>query len=220
MPTIYLVRHGRTPANDKGILAGRTKGIFLDEIGIAQAKLVAAKLSHIEFKRVLVSPMERCQQTAKIILSERKKIQNVFTTKGINECDYGDWSNKKLSTLRRNPLWKTVQENPSLVEFPKGERMVDMLSRVKLSILTNSKALKNDDNLLVVSHGDPIRTFVADCLGIHLDNFQKITIDPCSISIIRIDKNNIQVVSVNTRVDGAGASSKVKPGSVLGGGKG
>lgn len=221
MATIYLLRHGRTPANEKGILAGRTKGIFLDDLGILQAQEVAKKLHDIEFKKIIVSPMERCQQTAKIILAGLEKSIKPVIESGINECNYGDWSNKKLSVLRKKPLWKTVQEKPSLVQFPNGERMEEMLLRTKSTILETASKLKPIENLLVVSHGDPIRTFVADCLGIHLDNFQRITIDPCSISIIKVENNSVQVVSINNRVNVKQPQKKRKRfGSDLGGGAG
>jgi len=206
--TVYLVRHGRTPANEKGILAGRTKGVFLDDLGVLQAETLAKTLENIDFKKIIVSPMERCQLKPNI-------------DSGISECDYGDWSNKKLSTLRRKPLWKNVQERPSGVQFPNGEKMSDMLDRMKSTIFENASKLKDQDNMLVVSHGDPIRSFIADSLGIHLDNFQRITIDPCSLSIVRINQGNIQVVSVNNRVQvPTQIKKKKKFGSVLGGGAG
>ena len=221
MTTVYLVRHGRTPANDKGILAGRTKGVYLDDLGVLQAETLAKSLENIEFKKIIVSPMERCLQTAKILNQFSKNPLKPNIDSGISECDYGDWSNKKLSTLRRKPLWKNVQERPSGVQFPNGEKMSDMLDRVKSTIFENASKLKDQDNLLVVSHGDPIRSFIADSLGIHLDNFQRITIDPCSLSIVRINQGNIQVVSVNNRVNVPTQTKKKKKlGSVLGGGAG
>jgi broad specificity phosphatase PhoE len=141
---------------------------------------------------------------------------------GINECDYGDWSNKKLSALRSKPLWKTIQEKPSLVQFPNGEKMNQMLARVKNAIFEHALKLKSDENLLVVSHGDPIRSFIADCLGIHLDNFQRITIDPCSVSVVIISNDNVQVISVNNsvKVDQISKKKNKRIGSVLGGGAG
>ena len=165
--------------------------------------------------------MERCQQTAKILNQFSQNPLKPNIDSGISECDYGDWSNKKLSTLRRKPLWKNVQERPSGVQFPNGEKMSDMLDRMKSTIFENASKLKDQDNMLVVSHGDPIRSFIADSLGIHLDNFQRITIDPCSLSIVRITQGNIQVVSVNNRVQVPNQTKKKKKfGSVLGGGAG
>ena len=53
MPTVYLVRHGRTSANKKGILAGRTKGVDLDSVGLNQALEVSYGLSTIKFNKVI-----------------------------------------------------------------------------------------------------------------------------------------------------------------------
>ena len=221
MTTVILLRHAHSIANEKGILAGRTKGVFLDDLGVLQAETLAKTLENIIFKKIIVSPMERCQQTAKILNQFSKNSLKPSIDSGISECDYGDWSNKKLSTLRRKPLWKNVQERPSGVQFPNGEKMSDMLDRMKSTIFENASKLKDQDNMLVVSHGDPIRSFIADSLGIHLDNFQRITIDPCSLSIVRINQGNIQVVSVNNRVQVPNQIKKKKKfGSVLGGGAG
>jgi len=219
--TVILLRHAHSIANEKGILAGRTKGVFLDDLGVLQAETLAKTLENIIFKKIIVSPMERCQQTAKILNQFSKNPVKPNIDSGISECDYGDWSNKKLSTLRRKPLWKNVQERPSGVQFPNLEKMSDMLDRMKSTIFENASKLKDQDNMLVVSHGDPIRSFIADSLGIHLDNFQRITIDPCSLSIVRINQGNIQVVSVNNRVQVPNQIKKKKKfGSVLGGGAG
>jgi 2,3-bisphosphoglycerate-dependent phosphoglycerate mutase len=187
---------------------------------VLQAETLGKTLENIEFKKIMVSPMERCQQTAKILNQSSKKPIKPNIESGISECDYGDWSNKKLSALRKKPLWKNIQERPSVVEFPNGEKMSNMLDRMKTTIFENAQKLKNDENLLVVSHGDPIRSFIADSLGIHLDNFQRITIDPCSLSIVRIVDGNVQVITVNNRVQVPNQSKKKKFGSVLGGGAG
>jgi probable phosphomutase (TIGR03848 family) len=216
VPKIYLVRHGRTSANKKGILAGRTKGISLDDIGIEQAQKVGQYLENINFAKILVSPMQRCQETAKLIKGFNKNKFNIHTEPGVNECDYGDWSNKKLMILRKKSLWKTIQERPSLVTFPKGESMIEMLNRFRLSVKNESTRLKDKDNILVVSHGDPIRSFIADCLGMHLDNFQRINIDPCSISIINFNSESVQVLTTNHRL----GENKLNSSSTLGGGKG
>jgi broad specificity phosphatase PhoE len=100
--------------------------------------------------------------------------------------------------------------------------MNQMLTRVKDAIFEHALKLKNDENLLVVSHGDPIRSFIADCLGIHLDNFQRITIDPCSVSVVIISNDNVQVISVNNsvKVDQISKKKNKRIGSVLGGGAG
>lgn len=215
MPHIYLVRHGRTSANKEGILAGRTKGVNLDNEGLKQVLNTSYALSDIKFKKAFTSPMERCVSTSEIILKNNNFKTKLNIADEINECDYGDWRNKKLKDLRKDKLWKMVQKSPSKVTFPGGESFPNILNRFKKFIFKESGKLGKDDNLLIVSHGDPIRLFVAHCLGIDFDNFQKVIIDPSSISVIDIWKKDVLVKSMNNRLD---LISKSK--SVLGGGAG
>ncbi len=215
MPHIYLVRHGRTTANKDGILAGRTKGVNLDSEGLKQVLNTSFVLSDVKFKKIFSSPMERCIATTEIILKNNNYKSKFLISNDLNECDYGKWQNKKLKDLRKEKLWKQVQNCPSKVTFPGGESFNNILNRFKKFIIKESSKLKKDENLLIVSHGDPIRLFIAYSLGIEMDKFQKVMIDPSSISIVDIWKKNIIVKSMNNRLD---FISKSK--SDLGGGAG
>lgn len=215
MPHIYLVRHGRTTANKDGILAGRTKGVNLDSEGLKQVLNTSFVLSDVKFKKIFSSPMERCIATTEIILKNNNYKSKFLISNDLNECDYGKWQNKKLKDLRKEKLWKQVQNCPSKVTFPGGESFNNILNRFKKFIIKESSKLKKDENLLIVSHGDPIRLFIAFSLGIEMDKFQKVMIDPSSISIVDIWKKNIIVKSMNNRLD---FISKSK--SDLGGGAG
>jgi len=215
VPHIYLVRHGRTTANKDGILAGRTKGVNLDSEGLKQVLNTSFVLSDVKFKKIFSSPMERCIATTEIILKNNNYKSKFLISNDLNECDYGKWQNKKLKDLRKEKLWKQVQNCPSKVTFPGGESFNNILNRFKKFIIKESSKLKKDENLLIVSHGDPIRLFIAFSLGIEMDKFQKVMIDPSSISIVDIWKKNIIVKSMNNRLD---FISKSK--SDLGGGAG
>lgn len=215
MPHIYLVRHGRTTANKDGILAGRTKGIHLDNEGLNQVVKTSFALSDIKFKKAFSSPMERCVSTAEIILKNNRFKTKLQISNDLNECDYGKWQNRKLKDLRKEKLWKSVQNTPSKVTFPGGESFTNILNRFKKFIFKEASKLKKDDNLLIVSHGDPIRLFVSFCLGIDLDKFQKVIIDPSSISIVDLWKKDLLVKSMNNRLDLVSRSK-----SDLGGGAG
>lgn len=201
MPHIYLVRHGRTTANKDGILAGRTKGVNLDSEGLKQVLNTSFVLSDVKFKKIFSSPMERCIATTEIILKNNNHKSKFLISNDLNECDYGKWQNKKLKDLRKEKLWKQVQNCPSKVTFPGGESFNNILNRFKKFIIKESSKLKKDENLLIVSHGDPIRLFIAFSLGIEMDKFQKVMIDPSSISIVDIWKKNIIVKSMNNRLD-------------------
>ena len=68
VPTVLLIRHGRTAANASGVLAGWTPGVELDERGREQAAALAGRLSPVPLAAVVSSPLERCRQTADVLV--------------------------------------------------------------------------------------------------------------------------------------------------------
>lgn len=223
MKTIFLVRHGRSTANQKGVLAGRSPKVELDDVGISQAKAVGEFFSSWKIDKLITSPLERCLTTAKEISNQQNKSLKVEISKNFIECDYGTWTNKKLANLSSLPLWKVVQENPSLVTFPKGESMLQMATRASAGLMSALAQIKKPKaNLVIVTHADLIKALISHTLGMHLDQFQKIIVDPASISTLTFQNNKFFVAGVNDRSHLKSIKSKTKApsGAVLGGGAG
>jgi len=205
MATLILVRHGRTTANASGTLAGRTPGVRLDDLGRQQAAKAGERLAAVRLAEVVSSPLERCKQTAKAILAARGDGQSpltMATDKAITECDYGEWQGRALKELAKEPLWKTVQTQPSAAAFPGGESMLAMQARAVAAVRRHDVAVSGahgDDAVWVaVSHGDIIKSILADALGMHLDLFQRLHVDPASISVIRYTDSRPFVLATNT----------------------
>jgi 2,3-bisphosphoglycerate-dependent phosphoglycerate mutase len=202
MPTLILARHGRTTANATGVLAGRTKGVHLDDRGAEQARAAAERLAGLPLAVVVSSPLERCRETARAIVKLQETKPATATERGLVECDYGDWTGRELKTLAKEPMWKTVQTHPSAAEFPHGESMAEMSARAIGSVRrwdAKVEAEQGPDAVWVaVSHGDVIKAILADALGIHLDAFQRIVVDPASLSVVRYTPLRPFVVSMNT----------------------
>lgn len=198
MTTLLLLRHGRSSANTKGVLAGRRPGVHLDDTGRQQAQAAADRLRDISFDRLVSSPLERCLETMEPVLAGRRRKLQV--DEGLVEADYGSWSGKKLTALAKEPLWSQVQNHPSAVTFPgrNGEAMVDMAARAVSAVRRHNAKVGPDGAWLACSHGDVIKAIVADALGLHLDQFQRIVIDPASITVIRYTKDRPFVVVANT----------------------
>jgi probable phosphomutase (TIGR03848 family) len=194
--TVILVRHGRTSANVSGVLAGRAPGVRLDDNGLAQAERSAARLAGVPVAAVVSSPLERCRQTAQAVLRAQRaagRTLRLATDKGLTECDYGEWQGRPLSELAKQPLWKVVQTQPSAVTFPGGESMAAMQARVV-------DAVRRRDTAVEKEHG-PAAVWVAvlaDALGMHLDLFQRLHVDPASISIVRYTAPRPFVLATNT----------------------
>lgn len=188
MPTLLLVRHGRSTANTEGLLAGWTPGVALDERGAAQALALPGRLAALPLSEVVTSPLQRCQETIRPLLDARPGL-TAHTEDRIGECHYGDWTGRKLADLQDEPLMQVVQEHPSAAAFPGGESMRAMQARTAEAVREWNARMEHthgaDSVYLMCSHGDVIKSLVAEALGLHLDLFQRISVDPCSVTAIR-----------------------------------
>ncbi|MEU7136215.1 histidine phosphatase family protein [Streptomyces sp. NPDC046261] len=188
MPTLILVRHGRSTANTGGVLAGWTPGVALDERGAAQAAALPARLADVPLAAAVSSPLQRCLETLQPLLDARPALP-LHTDERVGECHYGDWSGRKLADLAGEPLWEVVQRHPAAAAFPGGESVRAMQARAVDAVREWNERVErehgHDAAYLVCTHGDLIKSLVADALGLHLDHFQRITADPCSVTAIR-----------------------------------
>ena len=195
---VLLVRHGQT-ATTGTVLPGRAKGLHLADKGRAQAEAAAERIAQLDrVHAVYASPLERTRETAAPIGSAVG--QSVRTTKGLLECDFGDWTGKKLALLRKKPEWSTVQQRPSIFRFPGGESFAEM----QLRIWNQLESLVGDhpgQTVVAVSHADPIKAAVAMATGVHLDLFQRIVISPCSVTPLLFTPGGPIVLAVNSTGD-------------------
>jgi len=206
--TVVLVRHGRTHANSGGILAGRAPGVLLDEVGQAQATDAGQRLAVLPLAVVVSSPLERCRQTAEAVAAAQNGPSQVVDEVRLTECGYGDWTGRELKHLAKEPLWKVVQGHPSAAAFPGGESLRQMQARALDAVRDWDHRITDEHGdgavWLAVSHGDVIKSILADALGTHLDNFQRIVVDPASISAITYTALRPFVVRYNEHGDVGG----------------
>lgn len=214
MPTVFLLRHGLT-AMTGPVLAGRLAGVHLDERGQAQAATAAERLAVLPLAAVVTSPLERCAETAKAVTKAQRAAGRTPVTKPdrrLLECDYGDWTGKEIKTLTKDPLWPVVQAQPSAATFPGGEAMAAMSERAVRAVrgldAGFGESVGPDAVWVACSHGDVIKAILADALGMHLDLFQRIVVDPCSVSAIRYTAGRPFVLTSN---DTSGNLSRFAP---------
>jgi probable phosphomutase (TIGR03848 family) len=184
---VLLVRHGLT-ATTGNVLTGWTPGIPLDERGRQQAGALAARLAPLPLDAIISSPLERCRQTAEAIAAIGEgRPQPVQQDERLGECHYGDWTGQPLKRLAREPLWRVVQAHPGAARFPgeDGESILDMQHRAVSAIRDWNQRLGTKATYLICSHGDVIKSVIADSLGMHIDMLQRIQVDPCSLTAIR-----------------------------------
>lgn len=230
VPTCLLIRHGRTASNANGTLSGWTEGVGLDDTGRGQAADLAERLRGLPIRAVVSSPLQRCVETAQILVSALADI-SVETDERVGECRYGAWTGGSLKDLAKEPLWRIVQDQPSAARFPDGEMFAgESVAEMQARAL---QAVRDIDARVgahhgpealwaLVSHGDVIKSILADAAGAHLDHFQRIVVGPASLSVVTYTDRRPFMVRLND--GGADLSSLVPPVSsgdaALGGGAG
>lgn len=234
MATLILVRHGRSTANTAGILAGWTPGVHLDDHGAAQAAALPERLAGLPLAAVVSSPLERCVQTVRPLLDARPELR-LQTDERVGECDYGDWSGRKLHELTDEPLMQVVQHHASAAVFPGGESMRAMQSRAVDAVRDWNERIDTEHGedavYAICSHGDIIKSIVADALGMHLDLFQRVHVEPCSVTAIRYtrtrpfllrlgDTGDFGSLAPRERGEGASGDGSTDGGTTVGAGTG
>lgn len=195
LTTVILVRHGQTPTTGQ-VLPGRTPGLHLADKGIGQAEAAASRIAELSVTAVYSSPLERAKETAAPIAKAVGVRPRV--SRGLFECDFGEWTGQELKALMKLPEWQTVQRAPASFRFPGGESFSEMQHRM-ITTLDTLRDEHRGKTIVCVSHADPIKAVLAHALGTHLDLFQRIVVSPCSISVIAWpDSGPPVVLNMNT----------------------
>jgi probable phosphoglycerate mutase len=195
MTTLYLIRHAENDYVGKR-LAGCLPDIHLNQRGRAQAEELAKALASIHFEAIYASPLERAQETAEPIA----RVQNlkVILRPGLGEVDIGSWEGKSLKALRRRKLWAVLQSMPSLFQFPEGESIRQAQARITAELEALRAMHKGSKAILAcIFHADPIKLALAHYMGLPLDMYQRLTVSPASISVLRVHDGQAKLLHLN-----------------------
>lgn len=202
MATVVLVRHARSTANASGVLTGRLGGVRLDDTGRHQAERVGQRLAAVPLAGLVTSPLRRCRETAAAIAAAQPATPEVTAERGLVECDYGEWQGRPLKELAREKLWRAIQRHPASVTFPAGESMAAMSARAVAAVRRHDAQVEAQAGSravwAAVSHGDLVKAILADALGLHLDLFQRLHVDPGSVSVVRYTPDAAYVLQSNS----------------------
>ncbi|EFO81657.1 Phosphoglycerate mutase [Oscillochloris trichoides DG-6] len=190
---VLLIRHG---TNDwvGGRLAGWTPGVHLNAEGQQQALALSERLGDLPISAIYSSPLERCVETANTLAQPRGL--PIRLVEQLGEVRYGEWQGGELKELARHKLWPGVQFYPSGTRFPNGETLGEAQMRVVQAIDT----LRNqhpEQTIIICSHADLIKLAVAYYIGIHIDLFQRLVIDPCSLTALRFERMGPRLLTLN-----------------------
>ncbi len=167
--------------------------VHLDEKGEEQAAGLAERLGHLPLSALASSPLERCRETLAPLAARLGLTPTLH--EGLAECRYGAWTGRPLQELAKEPLWRIVQDDPCAARFPDspeypGESLPQMSARALDAVreLDADITAEHGEQALwaLCSHGDVIKAILADLLGSGLAHFQRLQVDPASISVVRL----------------------------------
>lgn len=196
MSTILLIRHGENDYVKKGKLAGRLPDIHLNDKGQSQAETLAIALADKPIKAIYTSPLDRTIETAAPIAKALGL--KVIKRAGLSEVDFGSWQDKTLKQLARQKLWKLVQERPSRARFPDGESFSEAQLRIANEIENINSMHKSKDLIICVGHSDMIKLAVAYFIGLPIDQFQSLVVQPASVTTLQISNTRSRLVNLNS----------------------
>jgi probable phosphoglycerate mutase len=194
MAIFLLIRHGDNDVLGK-TLSGRLPGVHLNENGQAQAHRLAEELSGVPLKAVYASPLERTIETAAPIAEAHELTVEILTA--LNEVDFGEWEGQSLESLKQVNAWETVQKRPGEIQFPGGESLVEAQKRATDQLIILGEQYAENDLVVCVSHSDIIRLTIAYFLGVPWDRFQRIRVDPASITALYLFQGNTHFGPIN-----------------------
>lgn len=192
---LYLVRHGETDWNKEMRYQGQTN-VPLSRVGIIQSELIAERLKAIKFSAIYSSDLIRTFKTAKIIAKYGN--YKIKRSKLIREINYGVFEGMLLKDVKEkySDLLKRWWENPLNAEIPSGEPVKNFIERVEKFIKNTILSYKRG-NILVVSHGGPIRIMIIKLLNLHSQTFRNFRQDNAALNIIEFNGGNATLTLMN-----------------------
>jgi broad specificity phosphatase PhoE len=194
MTTFYLIRHAANDYLTENKIAGWLPGVHLNAEGRKQSELLAERLAHEPIRAIYSSPLERACETAEPLAA--KLALPVQVSEGLGEIRFGDWTDQPVAKLDATPHWQRWNAFRSSTQAPKGDLMIDAQARIVREMI-RLRGEHPSTAIALVTHGDPIKAAVAYFLGVPLDLFLRIQVDPASVSIIALDDHTAKVVRLN-----------------------
>jgi broad specificity phosphatase PhoE len=193
--TFLLARHAAHDWLGRGF-AGRQPDVHLNALGQQQARELVARLDGQPLDAIYCSPQPRTHETA-VPLSQARGMA-IGTEAAFDEVDLGDWSGRTFDEVRDQEAWKHWCERRGSAQPPGGERFAEVALRCHAGLVALVRRHPHE-HVLVVSHGDPIKSMIATALGLSLDLLERFDIAPASISVLAMGQDWAKVHLLNAQ---------------------
>ena len=191
---IYIVRHGETALNAKGVMQGRLDEP-LNQNGRDLAELTGQAMKGVRFDCCISSSLDRAKETARIILRESGNEIPIDIDDRIIEIDFGDLEGKKITEMGDEGL-KFYFDPFHFVGFPNGETIQDVCGRTQ-AFLKALIAKDDGKTYLISTHGCAMRAMVNDLSDNPSDYWRGHAPDNCSFTIVEAEGGKARITDVD-----------------------
>jgi len=197
MTRLYLIRHGETELNARGVYYGWTD-CSLSSRGISQAKDIADSLRNVSFDAVVSSPLKRTKETAVIVSGFNE--QDLFLDERLKELNFGAWEGKHYQAIQDSDRenWNLWVNDWIKASPPLGESFASLYRRVKQSI-RDILARHDGKTVLLVSHQGCLRIIMCVLLNMKYEGYWRFTFEHGAYSLLDVEKGYCIVRKINHR---------------------
>jgi broad specificity phosphatase PhoE len=174
--------------------------IPLSERGRAQADAVVPLVRTLGPVQLLSSPIARAQETAAVLGAALGLPVSVEAD--LAEVDYGAWEGRSYADLVQDPAYTAFCAGAPGASSPAGEEVRTAQARA-LAAIRRLLLEAPPGPVCVVSHGDLIRLLLAAFLGLAVEEFRRLRIDTCGLSVVELTDAWAEVKAINLVADAA-----------------
>jgi probable phosphoglycerate mutase len=192
---LFLIRHGRTPANNEKKLIGQKYNCDVSEFGIEQIKKLACELNNTYFDVLISSPLLRAKHTAKILSDAFTGNVQIIIDTAITERDYGEFEFLDKETLKLKKESMGIKFGDIVNYFPNHiggvELRKNVFRRIQNSLNLAKTQYGENATLAYVTHAGVIYSFITESLGIPEERDKPFKIREASYLECNVDAHNI-----------------------------
>ena len=193
---IIFLRHAQAINNTKRVLAGRTEGIPLTKNGISQAKRIAKFLKPFNISTIYSSPIERAQNTANIVAKHNSLEYNI--DERLNELDMGKFTGMQYDEIfeKHGNVFLKFYSGEIEIAHNGVETFVEVKKRV-LAMVDHVLEKHNDENVLLVTHMDPIKAMISTIMDLKPNSLFELIIENASLTVFKEEEGKLSISAIN-----------------------
>ena len=194
---IIFLRHGQAENNTKKILAGRSPGVDLTQVGIQQAEQSGKMLESLNISAIYSSPIDRALQTAEIV--GKHCDLEIMNDDRLIELDMGKFTKMPYDQIfeKHGNVFLKFYEGSLEISHNGVESFSEVQKRV-FDIVDFVKNEHKDENVVLVTHMDPIKAMIGKVLSLKPEILFQLIVANASLNIFKYDDQNYYLSSINS----------------------